>query len=86
MDNLSNEYILNALRIADDLMELSNNDAGLADEGSFGILLGVMRDCSYKIRQHVASEAYELKTDKKFEYNSPIDYETLSNKAVGKDR
>lgn len=61
MDNRSNEYISEALRIADDLMDLANDEAGLADEGGFGILFGVMRDCAYKIRRHAEQERRKAK-------------------------
>ena len=61
MDNRNNEYISEALKIADDLMELANDEAGLADEGGFGILLGVMRDCAYKIRRHAEKEGRKAK-------------------------
>jgi len=57
--------MLRALTIADKIMNLSNDAAALADEGSLGILFGVMRDCAYKIRQHVESEASKLKTSMK---------------------
>jgi len=65
MQNQKNEYMLRALTIADKIMNLSNDAAALADEGSLGILFGVMRDCAYKIRQHVESEASKLKTSMK---------------------
>ena len=61
MDNRNNEYISEALKIADDLMELANDEAGFADEGGFGILLGVMRDCAYKIRRHAEHEGRKAK-------------------------
>jgi hypothetical protein len=61
MDNRNNEYISEALKIADDLMELANDEAGLADERSFGILLGIMRDCAYKIRHHAKIECVHAK-------------------------
>jgi len=61
MDNRNNEYISDALKIADDLMDLANDEAGLADEGGFGILLGVMRDCAYKIRRHAEKEGRKAK-------------------------
>jgi len=61
MDNRSNEYISEALKIADDLMELANDEAGLADEGGFGILLAVCRDCAYKIRRHAEQERRKAK-------------------------
>jgi len=60
MNNRSNEHILRALEIANNLMCLANNEVGLADEGSCGILSGVMRDCAYKIRRHAEHAA--LKT------------------------
>lgn len=60
MDNRNNEHILKALEIANNLMCLANNEVGLADEGSCGILSGVMRDCAYKIRRHAEQAA--LKT------------------------
>jgi hypothetical protein len=61
MDNRKNKYISEALQIADDLMELANDETGLADEGRFGILLGVMRDCAYKIRRHAKTECVNAK-------------------------
>jgi len=61
MDNRSNEYISEALKIADDLMELANDEAGLADEGGFGILFAVCRDCAYKIRRHAEQEGRKAK-------------------------
>lgn len=61
MDNRKNKYISEALQIAEDLMELANDEAGLADEGNFGILLGVMRDCAYKIRRHAEHEGRKAK-------------------------
>lgn len=61
MDNRSNEYILRALRIADDLMDFSNDEAVLADESGFGILFGVMRDCAYRIRRHAEQEGRKAK-------------------------
>jgi len=61
MDNRSNEYILKALRIADDLMDFSNDEAVLADESGFGILFGVMRDCAYRIRRHAEHEGRKAK-------------------------
>ena len=42
-------------------MGLANDEAGLADEGGFGILLGVMRDCAYKIRHHAEREGRKAK-------------------------
>ena len=61
MDNRNNEYISDALKIADDLMNLSNDEAGFADEGGCGILFGVMRDCAYKIRRHAEREGRKAK-------------------------
>jgi hypothetical protein len=61
MDNRSNEYILRALRIADDLMDFSKDEAVLADESGFGILFGVMRDCAYRIRRHAEQEGRKAK-------------------------
>lgn len=61
MNNRNNEYISEALKIADDLMVLANDEAGLADEGGFGILFGVMRDCAYKIRRHAEHEGRKAK-------------------------
>jgi len=63
MDVRSNEYISEALRIADDLMDIANNEAGLADETGCGILLGVLRDCACKIRRQVEREARKAKRD-----------------------
>jgi hypothetical protein len=59
MDN--HKYISEVLQIADDLMELANNEAGLADEGHFGILLAVMRDSAYKLRRYAEHEGRKAK-------------------------
>ncbi len=61
MDNRKNKYISEVLQIADDLMGLANDEAGLEDEGGLGILLGVMRDCAYKIRRHAELEEQKAK-------------------------
>jgi len=60
MDIQKNEHISKALEIANNLMCLANNEVGLADEGSCGILSGVCRDCAYKIRRQAEHAA--LKT------------------------
>ena len=49
MDNQSNTHILKALKIANDLIGLANNEEVLGNDNVCGILLGVMRDCAYKI-------------------------------------
>lgn len=51
MDNQCNTYISEALRIADDLIDFANSSEILIDDTGCSILFGVMRDCSYKIRQ-----------------------------------
>jgi hypothetical protein len=61
MDNRNNEYISEALKIADDLMDFANDEAGLADEGGCGILFAVCRDCAYKIRRHAEREGRKAK-------------------------
>ncbi len=61
MDNRNNEYISEVLQITDDLMDIANDEAGLVDEDGFGILLGVMRDCAYKIRRHAEQEGRKEK-------------------------
>ncbi|MBA7696490.1 hypothetical protein ES703_105138 [subsurface metagenome] len=62
MDNQSNEYISKALTIANDLIGLANNEEVLGNDNVCGILLGVMRDCAYKIRRQVEREHQALKT------------------------
>lgn len=42
-------------------MELANDEAGLADEGGFGILLAVCRDCAFKIRRHAENQGRKAK-------------------------
>ncbi|NIP23226.1 MAG: PEP-CTERM sorting domain-containing protein [Phycisphaerae bacterium] len=61
MDNRKNKYISEVLQITDDLMGLANDETGLEDEGGLGILLGVMRDCAYKIRRHAELEEQKAK-------------------------
>jgi len=56
MEKQSNEHILKALDIANDLMGLANNEEFLGNDNVCGILLGVMRDCAYKIRRQVERE------------------------------
>ena len=72
MDNRKNKYISEALQIADDLMELANNEAGLVDEGGFGILFGVMRDCAYKIRAEAERERDAHKARGQWEKNGHV--------------
>ncbi len=56
MDNRKNEHISKALEIAKDLIALANNADVLGNDNVCGILLGVMRDCGYKIRRQVERE------------------------------
>ena len=56
MEKQHNEYILKALKIANDLIDLANNEKVLGNDNVCGILLGVMRDCAYKIRRQVERE------------------------------
>jgi CRP-like cAMP-binding protein len=56
MDNQKNEHILKALKIANDLIDLANNEEVLGNDNICGILLGVMRDCAYRIRRQVERE------------------------------
>jgi len=56
VDKQSNKYILKALKIANDLIDLANNEEVLSNDNVCGILLGVMRDCAYKIRRQVERE------------------------------
>jgi len=63
MDNQYNEHISKALKIANDLMNLANNEQALGDDIGYGILCGVMRDCAYKIRR-AAKRDYLLRMEK----------------------
>jgi hypothetical protein len=56
MDNQNNKYILKALTIANELIALANNTEVLGNDNVCGILLGVMRDCAYKIRRQAERE------------------------------
>lgn len=56
MDNRSNEYISEALRIANDLMCLAGDGDTLEDEVGYSILFAVCRDCAYKIRRQAEAE------------------------------
>lgn len=47
---------MKALKIANDLIDLANNAEVLSNDNVCGILLGVMRDCAYKIRRQVERE------------------------------
>jgi hypothetical protein len=53
--------VLEALRIANNLMCVAGNGDTLGDCGSSGILLGVMRDCACKIRRHAENEEHKAK-------------------------
>jgi len=61
MDNHNNKYILKAFKIANDLIALANNAEVLGNDNVCGILLGVMRDCAYKIRRQAEHECQALK-------------------------
>jgi len=61
--NSSNEQIVKALQIADDLMDFANDVGSTENEAGFGILTGVMRDCAYKIRRHAEQEGRKAKKD-----------------------
>ena len=51
------QYVAEALRIATELLDLANDgDAKEHDDGC-GILLGVLRDCAYKIRREAERES-----------------------------
>ncbi len=63
MDNRSNEYISEALRIADDLMESADNGSGPVDESGFVIVFGLIRDCAYKIRRYPEHEGRKTQRD-----------------------
>ena len=60
MDNQSNRYILKALKMADNLMRLANNEDSLGDDAGCSILSGIMRDCAYKIRRQAEREAHKV--------------------------
>jgi hypothetical protein len=61
MNNQSNKHILKALKIADILMGLANNESAVGSDNSCDVLFGVMRDCAYKIRHQVEREARRTK-------------------------
>ena len=61
--NSSNERILRALQIADDLMDFAGDVGNTENEAGFGILTGVMRDCAYKIRRHAEQQGRRAKSD-----------------------
>jgi len=61
MDHRSNDYISQALRIANALMCIADDGDKHADEAGFGILSGVMRDCAYKIQRHAKQERRKAK-------------------------
>jgi hypothetical protein len=64
MDNRSNQYISESLRIADDLMDFANTEAGHAEENGLGILSALMRDCAYKIRRQAELEIRKAKRNR----------------------
>jgi hypothetical protein len=55
-------YISEALRIADDLMELASNGEIHMEDIGCGILFGIVRDCAYKIRQQAELQLRAHKT------------------------
>lgn len=63
MDRRSNDYISQALRIANALMCIANDGEKHADEAGFGILSAVMRDCAYKIQRHAEQERRKAKSN-----------------------
>lgn len=66
MDNQCNGHILEALKMADDLMELADNGGMLIDDTGCDILFGVMRDCAYEIRMtgRIAAAGTQNKIDR----------------------
>jgi hypothetical protein len=62
MNNNNNKLILNAFRIADDLMNLANSEY-VADEHGLDILSCVMRDCAYKIRHQAEQEVHKTRRE-----------------------
>ena len=58
----SNEHILNALKIANDLMSLANDAQLQTNDNDSNILFGVMRDCAYKLWREVARQHHHNKT------------------------
>lgn len=63
MNYQNKKYISEALRIANDLMCLAGDGDRLGESGGSGILLGVLRDCAYKIRRHAAHESRKTQSD-----------------------
>jgi hypothetical protein len=57
MNDSKRDYISKALKMADELLVLANDEAALADKNGCGALSGVLRDCSYKIRQAAENAA-----------------------------
>jgi len=53
MKKRNSQHILKVLEIAEQLMALANNKLAIEDI-NYAILAAVMRDCAYKIRNHVA--------------------------------
>lgn len=62
MNNNSNKLILNAFRIADDLMNLANSEHAV-DEHGLDILSRVIRDCAYKIRHQAELEVHKTRRE-----------------------
>lgn len=58
----SNKHILNALRIANDLMSLANDGQLQTNDNNANILFGVMRDCAYKLWREVTRQSRHSKT------------------------
>ncbi|MHC4461638.1 MAG: PEP-CTERM sorting domain-containing protein [Planctomycetota bacterium] len=80
MDKQSNKYILKALKIANDLIALANNEEVLVNDNVCGVLLGVMRDCAYKIRRQVERECQSRKANGQL---NPCVSEIQQEKSIG---
>ena len=50
-------YVNEALKLADELLNLANDGEAIVDDDGCAILLGVMRDCAYKIRREAERES-----------------------------
>ncbi len=61
MERHGKKHIFKALKIADDLMRLANNEEVIGRDSNCDVLFGVMRDCAYKIRRQAAHEARRIK-------------------------
>ena len=57
MSHIGNEYISEAMKMAQRIMRMANCGELLTSNDECGVLFGVLRDCAYKIRKQATRDS-----------------------------